>query len=790
MSAAVRSGLTRYGIGVLCPLVAVLARWAIDPFVGDALPLATLYGAVAVAVWFGGRGPGLLATALGYLFANYLFIAPRGSLDFHGLADLFGLAAYLASCLIIVFFGEAMHAARRQAEASAREALATQEELQREIARRQEALRKSAETGALLDAVVEELPVGIALFDRQGRYVHVNEALVQMNGVPREAHAGRTPVEVLGPAAADVHATLLRVAQTGRPVLNVERTLETRAPVGKQHFLANYFAVHGVEGELLSVGAAVVNVTELRRTQEQLNLERARLEAVLQQMPVGVTIHEAAAGRLVIQNERAGQLGVAGLMRPDGPAARKALHPDGRPYQPDEWPVARVLGRGEAVVGEEVVVEEGDDRRTTFELNAGPIRNPTGRIIAAVTTFNDVTDRKRAAEALREADRRKDEFLVMLAHELRNPLAPIRNAVEVLRLTKEAAADVVFARDVIDRQAQQLSRLVDDLLDVARITRGKINLRQERVDVAAVLTLALETCQPLIQSRRHALEVALPDRPLWVEADPVRLAQVFANLLANAAKYTDEGGRISVRAEVEGEDPRARSASKGDSGWAVVRVRDTGMGIPADMLPRIFDLFTQAERSLARSYGGLGVGLTLVRQLLELHGGSVQAFSDGPGRGSEFVVRLPFLAGVEARPGPGANGAERAGPSAARVLVAEDNRDAAQSLDRLLRMWGHEVRTVADGVAALEVARAYRPDVVLLDLGLPELDGYEVARRLRREPGLGGVLLVALTGYGQEEDQRRTREAGFDHHLVKPADPELLHHVLASVRGGAPADAG
>jgi PAS domain S-box-containing protein len=709
--------------------------------------------------------------------ARSLFIAPRGGLGVHPAGDLLGLGAYLASCLIIVFFGEAMRAARRQAEASAREALATQEQLQHEIARRQEALRKSAETGALLDAVVEELPVGIALFDREGRYVHVNEALAQMNGVPREAHEGRTPVEVLGPAAADIHATLLRVAQTGRPVLNVERGLETRAPVGRQHFLANYFAIHGVEGELLSVGAAVVNVTELRRTQKQLNLERARLEAVLQQLPVGVAIHEATSGRLVIQNERARQVGVAGLMHPDGPAARKALHPDGRPYQPDEWPVTRVLGRGEPVVGEEVVVEEEDGRRTTFELNAGPIRNPKGRIIAAVTTFNDVTDRKQAAEALREADRRKDEFLAMLAHELRNPLAPIRNAVEVLRLTKETAADVVFARDVIDRQAQQLSRLVDDLLDVARITRGKINLRQERVDVAAALTRALETCQPLIQSRRHTLEVALPDRPLWVEADPVRLAQVFANLLTNAAKYTDEGGRIGVRAGEE-------------AGRAVVRVRDTGMGIPAEMLPRIFDPFTQAERSLARSYGGLGVGLTLVRQLLELHGGTVQAFSDGPGRGSEFVVRLPLLCGGEAGPRPGANGVERAGSSAARVLVAEDNRDAAQSLDRLLRLWGHDVRTAADGAAALEVARAYRPDVVLLDLGLPGLDGYEVARRLRREPGLGGVLLVALTGYGQEDDRRRTREAGFDHHLVKPADLERLRHVLASVRGRTPADAG
>jgi signal transduction histidine kinase/CheY-like chemotaxis protein len=378
----------------------------------------------------------------------------------------------------------------------------------------------------------------------------------------------------------------------------------------------------------------------------------------------------------------------------------------------------------------------------------------------------------RRARELAEADRRKDEFLALLGHELRNPLAPIRQAVQVLRLLGLADPQLQWARDVIDRQVGQLARLLEDLLDVGRISKGKITLRKEPVDLAAILARAVETSRPLIEANRHQLTVSLFAEPVQVLADPARLEQVFANLLNNAAKYTERGGTIWLSGERQG-------------GEVLVRVRDTGFGISAELLPRIFDLFTQAERTLDRSQGGLGLGLTLVKNLVAMHGGVVEAHSEGPGKGSEFVVRLPVSHQPEGS-GEGKRGRVSPlpvckGPPHLRVVVVEDNRDAAESLAMLLRLWGHEVRTCHDGLSGLKAARSYRPQVVLLDIGLPGLDGFEVARRLRAELGKG-VWLVALTGYGQEEDRCQAEAAGFDAHLVKPADPAALHAALAGVR--------
>jgi two-component system CheB/CheR fusion protein len=375
---------------------------------------------------------------------------------------------------------------------------------------------------------------------------------------------------------------------------------------------------------------------------------------------------------------------------------------------------------------------------------------------------------QRRAEELADADRRKDEFLAMLAHELRNPLAPIRNAVHIMKLVAPADANLERARDVIDRQVQHLARLVDDLLDVSRITRGKIRLHREPVELAATLSRAVETSRPLLDARRHRLTVTLPPEPVLVEGDATRLAQVLANLLNNAAKYTGEDGAIGVRVEREGDE-------------AVVRVRDNGSGIPAELLPRVFDLFTQGDRSLARSEGGLGIGLTLVKRLVEMHGGSVTGHSDGPGHGSEFVVRLPALERSRA-PAPGdAAGSGR--PMPRRVLVVDDSEDAAESLATVLRIGGHEVCTAYDGPAALRTAEAFRPEVVLLDIGLPGMDGFEVGRRLREQTGMRRALLVAVTGYGQEEDRRRAEQVGFDAHLVKPADLSALERLLAGPEG-------
>ena len=365
-----------------------------------------------------------------------------------------------------------------------------------------------------------------------------------------------------------------------------------------------------------------------------------------------------------------------------------------------------------------------------------------------------------------EADRRKDEFLATLAHELRNPLAPIRNSLDLLRLSGATPSPQVW--DMMHRQVYQMVRLVDDLMEVSRITRGKIELRKDAVALADVIAAAIETSRPLIEAARHELAVVLPPEPLVVHADAMRLAQVFANLLNNAVKYTDPGGRITL-------------AARRDNGAVTVSISDTGIGISADALPRVFDMFVQADARDSRAQTGLGIGLTLVRSLVEMHGGSVSAHSAGAGRGSEFVVRLPLgAAGRDAqRTRPAREPGKVAGVP--RVMVVDDNADAAESLAALLHILGADVHVTYDGPGALEALPSFRPAAIFLDLGLPGMDGYEIARNIRARPEAGKTLLVALTGWGQERDRRRTEAAGFDRHLVKPADLSALQAVLASL---------
>ena len=371
---------------------------------------------------------------------------------------------------------------------------------------------------------------------------------------------------------------------------------------------------------------------------------------------------------------------------------------------------------------------------------------------------------KSQAQLLRDLDRRKDEFLALLAHELRNPLAPILAAVELMRLRSEDPVKVERYRTTIDRQARQLSRLVDDLLDVSRIMRGKIELVKERTTVAALIARATETSGPLIEQRRHQLSIVLPREPLEIEVDPVRMTQALSNLLNNAAKYTEPGGQITLSAARE-------------QGDLVIRVKDSGKGIAKEMLPRIFDLFMQADVSLGRSMGGLGVGLTLARTLIEMHGGQIDAHSEGLGHGSEVVVRLPPGDASDLRASPASTPPE-ARRRASRVLVVDDNVDAAEVLAELLTLEGHEVSVVHDGDEALSRAREWGPSVVFLDIGLPGIDGYEVARRLRLASPKGELRLVALSGYAQEADIRRGEAAGFDAHLVKPADLQQIRAAL------------
>jgi len=451
--------------------------------------------------------------------------------------------------------------------------------------------------------------------------------------------------------------------------------------------------------------------------------------------------------------------------------------------RPDEEPgiLARVR-RGERVDHYETVRRRKDGTLIDVSLTVSPILDQRGRVIGASKIARDVTERRRAEEqrahlleiaqrAREEAEassRAKDEFLAMLGHELRNPLSAVRSAIVAAMLDDRTRAR---ALQIARRQTDQLARIVDDLLEVARITRGRIPLRKARVDLADVLRRTVDAARAAMDERGHVLTLTLPPEPLELVADSARLEQAVANLLANAAKYTDPGGFVALSAERDGGD-------------AVIRVKDNGIGIAAEVLPRVFDLFSQGPRALDRAHGGLGIGLTLVRRIVDLHGGSVAAASPGPGRGAEFTIRLPALPTRSADAGTGVAAALHAGPRdphPTRILVAEDNPDAADSLVLILELLGHRVRVVHDGVAALEAARASAPDLMIVDIGLPGMDGYELARAVRRDPALQRMTLVALTGYGRPEDKARAIAAGFDYHLAKPVDIDSLGSVCARV---------
>jgi PAS domain S-box-containing protein len=457
-------------------------------------------------------------------------------------------------------------------------------------------------------------------------------------------------------------------------------------------------------------------------------------------------------------------------------AVGKSIHLIVPPESRDEE--AQFLDRlrhGESIDHLEVVRVRKDGTRLDVEITISPVHDRHGSVIGASTTARDITSRKEFEARQQEADRRKDEFLATLAHELRNPLAPISSGLHILktadaaRRSPEEGGAGSTALEIMERQVAQMVRLVDDLLDVARITTGKVELRCEIIDLAGAIRDAAETSRPLMEANGQPLSVQLPAAPVYVNADRTRLAQVFANLLNNSAKFSERGQPIAIELTADG-------------AHAVVRVRDAGAGIPADALPKIFDMFRQAEIGTGRARGaGLGIGLSLVKRIAEMHGGSVQAFSEGPGRGSEFVVTLPRAEAGRVAAGPAAAHTPHRRGAGRRILVVDDNLDAAESLATLLAINGHETRMAHDGASAVEEAEAFKPDVVFLDIGMPAVDGHETARRIRREPWGKNMVLVALTGWGQTEDRRRSKEAGFDHHLVKPADPVVVEKLIASL---------
>jgi PAS domain S-box-containing protein len=612
----------------------------------------------------------------------------------------------------------------------------------------------------LVEGVVD---YAIFMLDPEGRVTTWNAGAQRIKGYAAE--------EILGHHFSRFYPP--EVAASGWP----EHELEVARTVGRfedegwrlrkdgTRFWANVVitAVRDETGTLHGFSKITRDLTERRMQEEILSQSEERFRLLVEGVRDYAIFMLDPEGRVASWN--------AGAERIKGYAAEEIMGRHFSQFYPPEkiasgWPeheleVASAEGRFE---------DEGwrlrkDGTRFWANVVITALHDREGRLRGFAKLTRDLSERKRVEE-LEHGERQTTEFLAMLAHELRNPLAPIRNAVLALQAGPEAGPGPEWATEVIDRQVTHLARLVDDLLDVSRITSGKIELRLEPIEVADLVARAIESSRQLIEDRGHSLEVALPEEPLWVQGDAVRLSQVFLNLLNNAAKYTPEGGRIEIAAER-------------DRGQAAIRVRDSGVGIASELLPRVFDLFTQGERALDRAEAGLGVGLTLVERLVRRHGGSVAAASEGPGRGSEFVVRLPLLERAPARPARPAPEAEAPLTGRRRVLVVDDNADSAGTMAVLLRLWGHEARSAEDGEAALAIAKEFRPEAVLLDIGLPQIDGYEVARRLRALPELEGVLLIAMTGYGQEQDRRRARRAGFDHHLVKPADPEELRRLLA-----------
>ena len=524
---------------------------------------------------------------------------------------------------------------------------------------------------------------------------------------------------------------------------------------------------HTADGRIDGAVLVMVDVDALKRVEMAIRASEARFQLLADSAPVLIWVHDLNGCQLV---NRA-YLEFLGVEQTavDGDGWESFIHPDDREIHL-------------------MIYRDALARRATFEVQARirrrdgvyrwmktvgrPRFSAGGEFLGYVGWSFDVTDLKTAETALREADRNKNQFLAMLAHELRGPLAPLRNAVHLLSATTLDESQLQWANETMVRQITHISRMIDDLLDVARITQGKIQLRKETVDLGAVLAGAVEQVGPMITARRQQLSVAAPPLPVYLECDPVRLEQIICNLLTNACKFTPPGGRIELTAGMA--EPAVAP------GMAEIRVVDNGNGISAEMLPRVFELFAQADSSLERSQGGLGIGLTLVHKLVDLHGGTIQARSDGPNRGSEFVVRLPAASMVPRRAQHG-DGRRKPRPSAGsawRVMVVDDNVDAGDTLALLLKVWGHEVRVERDGEAAIAAAAEFRPDVVLLDIGLPRKDGFEVARALQEIPGVRRPILAAISGYGHEDDQRRAREAGFNQHFIKPVDPDVLQEFL------------
>ncbi|QKT03952.1 PAS domain-containing protein [Ectothiorhodospiraceae bacterium 2226] len=627
--------------------------------------------------------------------------------------------------------------------------------------------RRLDERDAHLAAIVTTAQEAIITKDLDGKVTSWNPGAERVYGYTAEEMVGASIECLTAPGRQSETAWISDEARAGRAIDGYE-TVRRHKDGRLIDILLSAAPIRDPEGRVTAVAAIERDITERKQAEAALRVSEARLQAIIDNSPVVLFIKDLQ-GRYILANRSYLELFKTTADELLGLTDRERALPAEAVAQMQAND-RKVIESGEPHDFEESAEIDGESR--TYVSTKFPLRDAQGNIYAVCGISTDITDQKRQQEALRENDRRKDQFLSMLAHELRNPLAPIANAVQVLRMEGvEPGGRVAWAAGVIERQAAHLTHLVDDLLDIARINRGRIQLRRAPVEVGAVLRRSADHARPRFEARGVTLEVALPQEALVVDADEGRLVQVVDNLLDNAAKYTERGGTVHLSLE--------RDADRLN-----IRVRDSGIGIEPSYLPRIFDLFEQADASLDRSGGGLGLGLNLVKRLVEMHGGSVAAHSDGLGQGSEFVLSLP-LAKLERPPAACSAALPVAAPR--RVLLIEDNADVAQSMEMLLATLGHEVRIASTGHDGIAQAQAFRPHVVLTDLGLPDISGFEVARALRAALG-SGARLVAVSGYGQEEYRARSKEAGFDEHLVKPPTLEALTRTLAAAPEGHPGE--
>jgi PAS domain S-box-containing protein len=642
-----------------------------------------------------------------------------------------------------------------------------------DVTPRKRAQAELEEVHARISSILETITDAFCALDRDWRYTYINRQA--------EQYYGRDKRSLLGQNIWEVFPQLI----TTETYRQLHHALRENVPV---HFEVNsptmrrWVEVHAYPGPqgmsvfFRDIEARKRSATEVERLNRELNSRIGELETLLELLPVGVWIGNASCNRLVGNRAAYQILGLpfginASLTSPDArhpPLSQLRFTIDGQPAAPTALPMHKTARSGVACENIEYEVTRSDGTRRIVYGSAAPLFDEDGRVRAVIGAHTDVTERKHTELALREAHRQKDEFLATLAHELRNPLNPIRSALAVLRLQYQVQPGSPWPGEVIDRQVRQMARLLDDLLDVSRLTLNRLELRRSTALLVDVVSLAVETSRPLIEAAAHRLDIELPAQPVYVDADVTRLAQVFSNLLNNAAKYTDPGGRIALSAKLE-------------EGHARVVVEDTGIGIAPERLAQVFDMFSQEQPALDRSHSGLGIGLALSRALVQLHGGSLEAASEGRGRGSRFTVILPVTMppAEAAHASASVHAAQPAADGMGKhVLVVDDNRDSAESLAMYLELMGHTVSTAFDGEQAITTVQAKRPEVVLLDIGLPGQNGYEIARKIRETAGGREILLVAITGWGQEEDKRRAREAGFDLHLTKPVDPHAIADLL------------